>query len=749
MILVLMILGCQATAGAASDADRLEYLDRCNVVWNSPGNNSHDSMPLGNGDIGVNAWVEPSGDLVFYIDKTDAWDENDRLCKVGRVRIKFDPPLAADKEGFCQELKLREGIIEVRSQKPEASSQNSEFRIRLWVDSDQPVVRVEAESSQPVSCRAEVELWRLRERPFGDVDDSHSGNGLSHQPFKPVVLPDAVVQSSAPQIVWYHRNTRSIFLETLRNQNLQELQGQFADPLLSNTFGACLSGEGMVKDGDRALKSSSPAKKHQLSICVLAERTATPEVWLKHIGGIERKSVGFEKSRRTTAEWWKSFWSRSWVVVDGNEALTCGYVLQRFMNACSGRGASPIKFNGSMFTVEKTPGASAETPDGDPDWRAWGCCYWFQNTRPSYWSMLASGDFDMMEPWFRMYLGALPLSKARMKTYYKFENAACFPETMYFWGLPCNGDYGWGNKAPETVNTYIRRYWSGCLELVAVMLDRYDFTEDKDYAKTTLVPLADPIISFFDQYWKRDSSGKIRFDPAQSLETWHVAVNPLPEIAGLRSLLPRLMALPKSLTTEQQRQRWQRMLAELPPIPVKEINSRKLIQPAESFSACSNCENPELYCVYPFRLFGVGRDNLDLARDTYSVRRCRADSCWGQDSIQAALLGLGDEAGKQVANRASLKSAYRFPAMWGPFNDWIPDQDHGNNLLITLHYMLLQESGGKIYLFPAWPKTWDVFFKLHASRNTVVEGVYRAGKLESLKVTPSSRLKDVQNMLAK
>ena len=36
--------------------------------------------------------------------------------------------------------------------------------------------------------------------------------------------------------------------------------------------------------------------------------------------------------------------------------------------------------------------------------------------------------------------------------------------------------------------------------------------------------------------FSRDANGKIHLDPAQSLETWHSAVNPLPEIAGLRFL---------------------------------------------------------------------------------------------------------------------------------------------------------------------------------------------------------------------
>ncbi|MEN6603290.1 MAG: DUF5703 domain-containing protein, partial [Bryobacteraceae bacterium] len=42
------------------------------VTWDSPSRDSSGSMPLGNGDIGLNLWVEEGGDLLFYISKTDA-----------------------------------------------------------------------------------------------------------------------------------------------------------------------------------------------------------------------------------------------------------------------------------------------------------------------------------------------------------------------------------------------------------------------------------------------------------------------------------------------------------------------------------------------------------------------------------------------------------------------------------------------------------------------------------------------------
>jgi alpha-L-fucosidase 2 len=61
-----------------------------------------------------------------------------------------------------------------------------------------------------------------------------------------------------------------------------------------------------------------------------------------------------------------------------------------------------------------------------------------------------------------------------------------------------------------------------------------------------------------------------------------------------------------------------------------------------------------------------------------------------------------------------------------------------------LQQMLIQaDKDDRILLFPAWPADFDVEFKVHAQYNTVIEGKYSDGTLESLKVTPSSRKDDV------
>ena len=192
---------------------------------------------------------------------------------------------------------------------------------------------------------------------------------------------------------------------------------------------------------------------------------------------------------------------------------------------------------------------------------------------------------------------------------------------------------------------------------------------------------------------------------------------------------------------------WKKLESELPPVPIRQLDGQKILLPAESFRTQQNMENPELYAIFPYRLYGVGKPDLEMARQTFARRQFKGNRGWQQDDTQMAFLGLADEARKYVTGRfASKHAGSRFPAFWGPNFDWIPDQDHGGNGLMALQTMLLQTEGRKILLFPAWPKAWDVEFKLHAPFNTTVEGVYRDGKLAQLKVSPEERMQDVVQM---
>ena len=277
------------------------------------------------------------------------------------------------------------------------------------------------------------------------------------------------------------------------------------------------------------------------------------------------------------------------------------------------------------------------------------------------------------------------------------------------------------------------------------MLDYYAYTQDAAFLKEELLPMAEEMLAFWDKHWPRDAEGHLHMEPAQALETWQNAVNPAPDIAGLRWVLDGLLRLQDEQVGAERRERWTRLLKEVPPLSTATEDGHVRLLPAQRvIGKVANIESPELYSIFPFRLFGVGKTDLETARYTFEKRTIKNNTCWHQDDTQAALLGLTDEARKYVSDRFSQSHpGSRFPAFWGPHNDWLPDQDHGGNGLMALQTMLFQADGGKMRLFPAWPKDWDVDFKLHAPQNTTLEGTYRAGKLEGLRVTPEAREKDV------
>ena len=728
-------------SAAAREASWGAALERCDVTWPEPSKDSLGSMPLGNGDIGVNVWVESGGDLLFYISKTDAWSENAQLLKLGRVRVHLSPNPFQPGQHFQQQLHLATGEIVIT-----AGTGSQAVTLRVWVDANHPVVQVDMEGNSPFEVQANLEVWRTSQRELKGLD-RNSVYGLHDSPTPVFSEPDNVVEGGGDQVVWYHRNERSIWGDNLKLQALGELTRTIPDPLLHQTFGGTLRGEGLTRVTPTSLKSIKPQHRCRLAVSVLTRQTETPQEWIEQMEVATKRNSKLSSQQRLAAHrrWWNEFWGRSYIFVSGDaeaERVTQGYALQRFINACAGRGALPIKFNGTIFTTD----ASYQGQRFDPDFRMWGGPYWFQNTRLPYWSMLASGDFDCMQPLFRMYVNSLPLAEYRTRRYYGHAGAF-WPETQYFWGTYADDNYGRERKGkPDglTDNLYIRYYWQSSLELVMLLLDYYEFTRDDHFLRASLLPLAVEATTFFDEHWQRDGRGKIRFEPAQALETYHVAVNPAPEIAALRAVLPRLLALTSRAVEASQRARWRRTLTDLPELPLAEHEGKKVLSPAEIFSKSANIENPELYAIFPYRLYAVGRPELDLGRRSFENRTVKDSGGWQQDAIQAALLGLGDDAARMVVGNFSRKNPEcRFPAFWGPNFDWTPDQDHGCVPMIALQRMLLQADDGKIHVLPAWPSRWNVQFKLHAPERTTVEAVFRDGKLQQCEVSPARRAKDL------
>ena len=117
-------------------------------------------MPCGGHDVGLNVWVE-NGDLLFYIGRSGTFDENNTMLKLGRVRIKLTPNPFAAGGTFHQELKLREGYVEIQG-----TSGATSATVKLWTEVDRPVVHVDVQSAQPTNVESWYETWRTQDHPL-------------------------------------------------------------------------------------------------------------------------------------------------------------------------------------------------------------------------------------------------------------------------------------------------------------------------------------------------------------------------------------------------------------------------------------------------------------------------------------------------------------------------------------------------------------------------------------------------------
>ena len=149
LLAVIGIPGAWAAEKSESaDVSVFTRLEKYNDVWETPSKNEQGSVPVGNGEIGLNVWVEENGDLLFYIARTDSWSGNGRLLKSGRVRLSLDPNPFTTGTPFRQELRLKDGEIVIN-----AGAEVKQVRLRVWVDANHPVIHVEADGDQAFTRR--------------------------------------------------------------------------------------------------------------------------------------------------------------------------------------------------------------------------------------------------------------------------------------------------------------------------------------------------------------------------------------------------------------------------------------------------------------------------------------------------------------------------------------------------------------------------------------------------------------------
>ena len=749
-------------------------LDSDNIVWNSESKNAGESMPCGGGDIGLNVWVE-GGDLLCYVARSGSFDENNTLLKSGRIRIHISPnPFTG--AAFRQELSLKDGANNISG-----TANGISATAKIWVDVFRPVVHFSMHTNKPVVTTVAYESWRYEDRILQGKENNE--NSWKWAPQGIVKTAKDSITFSAGGIIFFHRNSaQTVFDAAVRQQGLLSIKDSLDNPLKNLTSGGILQGKNMrfagidsgkylsTKYKSWRLESKTAARSQELTVCLYTAQTKNTGEWNE---GLKQQIYSAEKASKTalynTQQWWQQFWNRSFIFIDPNTADTANtawqsgrnYQLFRYMLGCNAFGKYPTKFNGGLFTFD--PVLTDTSLPYTPDFRNWGGgTFTAQNQRLVYHPMLRSGDFDMLRPQLDFYVKLLQNAEMRSRLYWH-HNGACFTEQLENFGLPNPAEYGWkrpsGYDPGMEYNAWLEYEWDTALEFCGMMLD------DERYAGSNIssyIPFIESCLTFFNEHYtylakqrgrkELDGNGHLVLYPGSAGETYKMAYNSTSTIAALKTVLARLLALPEHYLTATERTGFRTMLSHIPPITFRSFEGHATIAPAALWERINNVETMQLYAVFPWGIYGVGRSGLDTARNTWmydtSAIKFRSYIGWKQDNIFAARLGLAKDAAKLTFQKLK-NSGRRFPAFWGPGYDWVPDHNWGGSGMIGLQEMLLQTDGSKIYLFTAWPVDLDVHFKLCAPYNTTVEGVVKNGKVVSVTVLPESRTKDIINLFGK
>lgn len=710
-------------------------------TWTTMSRNASESMPCGGGDVGMNVWVE-GGDILFYLSRSGSFDENNTLLKLGRFRIRMPQPW--DTASFRQQLVLADGYCEIS---------DSRQSVTLWADVWKPVVHVEIRQSAAASAEIAYESWRTSDTPLGKRSRFQTSYKFA-APKGQVTRRDSILAEKDGITFFHHNGEQTVFDATVHQQQMDAVKERLYNPLRMLTFGGRMTGIGLTLKGHSSGRYAStgyeqwtyatPKGRQQHVSIVMAARQGTVGEWQGLLQQTARR-IQVKRDRTASQQWWRAFWQRSYV--EGNAPWLRNYSLFRYMLGCNSHSEWPTKFNGGLFTFDPEYVMPTDEYRLSPDFRNWGGgVHTAQNQRLVYWPMLKSGDYDLLKAQLDFYLRIYQNAEERSRCYWHHEGA-CLTEQIENYGLPCYPEYG--TKRPAGFdpgmerNAWLEYEWDTCLEFCQMALEahRYSGIDIEEY-----VPMIRSCLRFFDEHYQYlarqrgaktlDGQGKLVLYPGSGCETIKGAYNSTSTIAALRTVTTSLIDYlggDSLLSAFMQR---------LPDITLH----NGMIAPAIHYERIQNIETPHLYPVFPWRIYGVGRNDIDVARRTYSndslAIKFRSHIGWKQDAIWAACLGLTDEAYRLTAMKMA-DGLHRFPAFWGPGYDWTPDHNWGGSGMIATQEMLLQEANGKIYLFPAWPLTHDVHFRLHVSGGTTVEAELKKGRIVSIKVTPTLRKCDI------
>jgi hypothetical protein len=435
---------------------------------------------------------------------------------------------------------------------------------------------------------------------------------------------------------------------------------------------------------------------------------------------------------------WAAYWADTGVLEANSADGSAQYMetlrtLYLFMEAASMRGAIP----GSQAGVADMFNFGQDHQNWTPS------ATWLWNLRTQISANMSSGNFALNIPIFNLYQNNLAAIEAWTAQQMGGLPGACVPEVMRFNGN--GGDPGAGANAacsiPGSPNWNALDITSGA-EISLYVWQQYQDTGDLNFLRT-YYPLMRESATFLLAYQTVGSDGKLHA-VANAHETQWAVQDPTTDLAADAALFPAVVKAAQLLNTGDTTLVGQLTTAEgqIPPWARTDYGHTQLLAPAadsagndviawsyQPTATTRNGENIDLEPVWPYDL--VTDDpgaTHDLAVRTYNHRVFTGGNDWSMDAIDAARLGLADQvAAKLVSITQSHQVYINGLADLGASVGTEAYIEQVSGVATALDEALVQDYDGTLRIAPAWPSGWDVSGTVSVQGGTKVDVQVQGG----------------------
>ncbi|HEX4337614.1 MAG TPA: hypothetical protein VH062_16990 [Polyangiaceae bacterium] len=620
------------------NVDYASFLSKHDVVYRQPNTNPIAGLTVGNGKTGAMVWS--ANGLTLQVSGVDTSEQT--AFSSGLVTLQTTPALDANAGSFEQRLSLHDGTL--------TTTYGTDRTVTVLgvPGSEMLGIHVEDHRSGVSSVSLDLGIWDLSNL-------ANSG-----------AVPDLGT--------W---KTLSTFADA---DGAGLSRGQTDANHFGYTLAATVEGTTFTTakvGNDKVRLTIAPSQSFTIWLTATSRLDAAnnDSVAGARAALADAKRAGYAANSAGYTGYWHDFWSRSFVEYESaSDYLENVYYLSTYMIAAGGSGRYPFHFINGVFRAT-----------GDDT--KWSNAYWYWNQRDVYASFLASNHADLLHVFNGMYSGNADALRKFTQAHYGVAGI-WVPETM-----------GWnGNADGTTGSDYTKNIYSTGVEAANNMYAEYRYTGDDAYLMSTVYPFMRDVANFYVGKLSHDGgSGQYSMASSNAHETYWNVPDAITDLAAIRSLFPLAIATSTTLGADADaRAKWQDVVDHLVPYPADDTNYLPHQPP---IAQTRNDENVACELIWPYSVTGIGAPDYARAVSTWKSRPFPYGNVWANDAIQAARLGLGDDALKGMITM--LKNYQSYPN--GMTNNTNGVFEYLGVHLSVMNEALLQSQDDHIRVFPAMP----------------------------------------------